>query len=217
MREYSAPYRETDFDFVSRLMEHEGIYYFFEHSEDGHTLVVGDSVAGYGQLAGRGGVSFVGPLDPSGTITDWSRASEFRSGKWAHADFDFKKPSTNLFTSADSIVELPDLERFEIYDYPGGYTETSRGEQLAGIRMEFEDGLRDTVTGDSSERRLVPGTKFTLVNHPDDDQNSEYLLTSVTHQIDADGKSGGRAEAVICPMRTNLPQSPPLCSSALCK
>jgi len=193
---YTVQYRETDFNFVSRLMEQEGIYYFFEHYKDKHTLVLGDSLIAYGLLAGEEEVSFEGPHEPSEVITDWSRASEFRSGEWAHTDYDFKKPSTDLFTSATSAVDLPGLGRYEIYDYPGGYAETSRGEQLAKIRIEAEDGLHDTVAGASNERRFFPGAKFTLVNHPDDDQNSQYLLTSVTHRLKRHANSVGKSRAV---------------------
>ena len=195
-REYTVQYRETDFNFVSRLMEQEGIYYFFEHDKDKHTLVLGDSLIAYGLLAGQQEVSFVGPHEPSEVITDWSRASEFRSGEWSHTDYDIKKPSTDLFTSATSAVDLPGLGKYEIYDYPGGYAETSRGEQLANIRIEAEDGLHDTVAGASNERRFFPGAKFTLVNHPDDDQNNQYLLTSVTHRLKIHANSVVKSRAV---------------------
>ncbi len=196
VKEYTVQYRETDFNFVSRLMEHEGIYYFFEHNQDKHTLVMGDSLMAYGLHPGREEVSFVGPLEPSGVITDWSRAAEFRSGKWAHTDYDFKKPSTDLFTSATSAVDLPGLGRYEIYDYPGYYDDKPRGEQLAKIRIEAEDGLHDTVAGASNERRFFPGSKFTLANHPDADQNTQYLLTSVTHQLKIHTNSVGKSRAV---------------------
>ena len=187
-REYVVQYRETDLNFVSRLMEEEGIFYFFEHTNGKHMLVLGDSVGAYGDFSGDDRIPYVSPGSElgSGSITGWERQFELRSGKWSHTDYDFKNPSTSLLTSAVSVVDLPGVEKFEIYEYPGGYTDTGRGDQLARIRMQEEDSRHDTVTGASDEHRLLPGQKFTLVNHPHVEQNSEYLVISVSHRLEAD-------------------------------
>ena len=187
-REYVVQYRETDFNFVSRLMEEEGIFYFFEQTNGKHELVLGDSVSAYGSFPGDDWIPFASPgSEPvTGSITGWERQFELRSGKWSHTDYDFMNPSTSLLTSAVSVVDLPGVEKLEIYEYPGGYTNAARGDQLARIRMQEEDSRHDTVTGASDEHHFLPGQKFTLVDHPHVEQNSEYLVISVSHRLEAD-------------------------------
>lgn len=187
-REYTVQYRETDFNFVSRLVEEEGIFYFFEHTNGKHNLVLGDSVRAYDSFPGDDRIPFADPGSGpvSGSINGWERQFEFRAGTWSHTDYDFKNPSTSLLTSAVSVVDLPGIEKFEIYDYPGGYTDAARGDQLARIRIQEEDSLHDTVTGASHESRILPGHKFTLIGHPDENQNGEYLVTSTSHRLEAD-------------------------------
>ena len=187
-REYVVQYRETDFNFVSRLMEEEGIFYYFEHTKGKHTLVLGDSVSAYGSFQGEGSIPFTSPdsIASIGSITSWERQFDLRSEKWSHTDYDFKKPSANLLTSTSSVIDLPITEKLEIYDYPGGYTDEGRGSQLATIRMQEEDSQHDTIDGVSHESRLQSGLMFTLDGHPQAGQNGEYMVISVAHTLEVD-------------------------------
>ena len=185
-REYVVQYRETDFNFVSRLMEQEGIFYFFEHIDGQHTLVLSDSATAYRSLPGETPFMNSGAEPAPGSITTWERQFEFRPGKWSLTDYNFIKPSTSLSTSATSTVDPPGREKFEIYDYPGGYTDVARGNRLAQIRIQEENSQSDTVSGASSELRFTPGHVFTLSGHLDAEPEGQYLITSVFHRLEAD-------------------------------
>ena len=184
VREYSVQYCESDFNFVSRLMEEEGVFYFFKHEDGKHTLKLADHSGAYEGLPEKE-VSYQAPASgpaPEGSVIEWARRGSFVSGKWAHTDYNFEQPTANLRESASSNIS-PEMDRYEIYDYPGGYTGNARGRELAAIRMESETVGHDTVDAVSSCRTFAPGSTFTLTNHPLIDQNGTYLITSVSHRI----------------------------------
>jgi len=147
-REYCVQYRETDFDFVSRLLEEEGMFYFFRHEEGKHTLVIADKKEAYQQCEERQIRYSPGTLIPD-HITSWSHSFEYRPGKWAQTDYNFKTPSTPLMTNTQTVVSLPGNSSYEIYDYPGEYLVKSDGETLTRMRMEEEETPHDVVEGDS--------------------------------------------------------------------
>ncbi|MBI4201544.1 MAG: type VI secretion system tip protein VgrG [Chloroflexi bacterium] len=189
-RDYVVQYRETDFNFVSRLMEEEGIFYYFEHEDGEHTLVLTDSTETLGPLPQGEVLPFLSPGHETpgvGGVTQWEHQYEFRSGKWAHTDYNFETPSVDLSASAVSGVALPDYDKYELYDYPGGYATRAEGERLAQIRMEEEDAQHIIVMGTSEERHLTPGFTFVLEGHPVPEFAGKYLITSVTHQMSGDG------------------------------
>ncbi len=122
-KEYCVQYRETDFNFVSRLMEQEGIYYFFEHEQGKHTLVLADSLSAHKPVAGYEEIEFQ-ELEQGGNdrevITDWVVEKEVQPVAYAINDFDFKKPRTSLLTSS-SVSRRHGGAKYEVYDYPGEY------------------------------------------------------------------------------------------------
>ena len=188
-REYVASecvvqYRETDFNFVSRLMEQEGIGYYFEHGADEHTLVLADSVGGYAGNAG--GVSFDPSGRPGAVVSDWNHGFEFRPGRVSQTDYNFETPSTDLATSADATIDLPSGDKYELYDYPGQYKTVAEGQVLTRIRMDAEETPYEVVSGASAAPAFSPGAKFALGDHPQADENGLYLLTSVAHSIARD-------------------------------
>ena len=189
-REYVASecvvqYRETDFDFVSRLMEQEGIFYFFEHEAGKHTLVLGDAVGAY--AGNGGGVTFDPSGRSSGAASDWNHGFEFRPGRFSQTDYNFETPSTDLATTADSRVDLPSSDKYELYDYPGQYETVAEGQVLTRIRMEAEEAPYEVVSGASTAPAFSPGARFALGGHPQADEDGIYLLTSVAHSIARDG------------------------------
>ncbi len=183
-REYCVQYRETDFAFACRLMEEEGIYYYFKHENGKHTMVLADNKGAY-QDCLESEVDFPpthGPTAVTDHITAWQHQYQFRTGKWAQTDYNFKTPSTRLMTRVDTVVDLPGTDAYEVYDYPGVYAESGDGEALTRIRMEEEEAGYDRVDGASTCKSFAPGGKFKIgVHRSRSEQGKSYVLTAVTH------------------------------------
>jgi len=182
--EYCVQYRETDFNFVSRLMEQYGIFYFFEHDKTKHMLVLANSPGGHTQCP----VESKFPVHrQSSTIPDSDYVSAFevqyevRSGKYTMSDYFFETPTTSLEVNLPSTVKLPNIGGFEIYDYPGEYEKKAQGEKLVKVRMEEEEALHQVVSGAGVCRVFTAGHKFALKDHYRSDLNTNYVLTEVHH------------------------------------
>jgi type VI secretion system secreted protein VgrG len=177
-REYCVQYRETDWGFVCRLLEEEGIAHFFDHTEDGHVLVFADSSAAYGAIAGKDTIVFrtsAGALLSDEHINQFHYSQRVRPEKVTLRDYNFKKPSLLLEGQAE---KKPDLE---IYDYPGDYDDPSEGTRLAKLRLEELRASTQTAEGLAVCPRLLPGFTFKMADHPRDDFNQTYLVTRVEH------------------------------------
>jgi type VI secretion system secreted protein VgrG len=180
-REYCVQYRESDFAFVSRLMEEEGIYYFFEHSEDQHVMVLADAPSAPAPITGPDTIVYKGTLGAMAhgeAVARFSSAEEVRVGKVSLTDYNFKKPSLSLSASASASLDS-DLE---VYDYPGEYELPNDGTTLSKVRLEEQQARRAVAEGESGCIRMTPGYLFTLSDHPRDSENQTYLLTSVRHR-----------------------------------
>jgi type VI secretion system secreted protein VgrG len=181
--EYCVQYRETDFNFVSRLMEQYGIYYFFEHAEDDHTLVLADSPSAHTNCPEQSSVRY-SPSTKQHTedvITAWHLEQELRTGKYSLSDYNFETPSTKLVASESTVVEVDGNTSYELFDYPGDYGTTSDGTAVAKIRMQEEEAAHLIGTGSSTCRTLASGYLFDLEEHDRDDSNKTYLITQVQH------------------------------------
>ncbi len=180
-REYCVQYRESDLDFISRLLEEEGIFYFFEHSNDKHRLVFGDGAVNYLPIAGEAEVVFNpgdGLVAEEEAVIGFHLSRQIRTGKYTLRDFNFEKPSVDL-TAENEDKENTQLEA---YDYPGEYTTTGEGLRLAQIRLQEAILFKERADGKSVVPRLTPGSTFTLRDHLVESCNQEYLLTSVVHK-----------------------------------
>lgn len=195
-REYCVQYRETDFNFISRLLEEEGIYYYFEHENGKHTMVMADSPTGHKkcpeQSSARYQISVGGKIEED-TIKGLEVMKEIRVGKYTLNDYNFELPNTDLKSEAPGKKPLGPGER-EIYDYPGEYKKKSGGSRLAKIRMEEEEAEVTTITGTSDCRSFTSGFQFDLKDYYRQDMNGKaYVLSSVSHsatQEYATGSSG---------------------------
>lgn len=176
-REYCVQYRESDFNFISRLMEEEGIFYFFEHEADKHTLVLANDPGKFNPTPYHKDLSYkslIGETQHQEVITEWSVGQEVRPGKYAINDFNFKDPTFNLM----SEVSGKDQRKLEVYDYPGEYVTKNEGERLVGIRMHEQESPREVATGSTRCRGLIAGYRFKLKDHYRKDFNREYVITS---------------------------------------
>jgi len=178
-RGFCVQYRESDFDFVSRLLEEEGIFYFFEHSEDKHVLVMSDYNFFHSPIGGESCIPFNagGMAGDSDCIRAFSFSQRLRPGAFTHRNFNFKRPSFDL----TSKVADTDQDDPEVYDYPALHTTPERGGELAKVRLEELVAMQSQGHGQTSCCRLVPGYTFTLTGHEAQCLNGEYLIVSVMH------------------------------------
>lgn len=186
---YCVQYRETDFDFVSRLLEQEGIYYFFKSLAGRHTLVLADSYGAHAPAPGYAQIRYMPGEDrtmrDSEVIYDWRMSGEVEPGTWALQDYDFEKPSANLLVKSAQVHNYAQ-SRHERYDYPGNYTERKQGETLARHRIEARHTSYRRIEGATRVRGLFPGALFTLTEHPRGDQNLQVLVLAARYELSSD-------------------------------
>ena len=184
-RTYCVQYRETDLNFISRLLEEEGIYYFFEHKNDHHTLVLADVPGKHlpcpNQEEARYQTSAGGWSDQD-VVTSIEKMQEIRFGKYTLRDFNFETPNIDLSGDARTRDRLGPGER-EIYDYPGKFGTRGEGSFVAYRRMEEEEAKITTIPGSSVCRAFASGYRFKLKNHYRNDMNDkEFVLTYIDHE-----------------------------------
>lgn len=215
-REYCVQYRETDFSFVSRLLEEEGICYFFEHGADDHKLILTDQSSKFlacpNQPTARYHTSADDHLDED-AIATWSVGQQVRTGKYTSRDFNFEQPRFDLLTT----INGSDKRRFEQYDYPGEYLTANLGERLVRVRIEEQEAARTEATGTGDCRAFAAGYKFNLADHYRPDMNRAYVLLSVTHsaylpanyESSAGGGGASYNNEFVCIPHTATPYRPP--------
>ncbi len=182
-RSYCVQYRESDFDFVSRLLEEEGMYYYFEHGEQAHTMVVVDSYGAHSKAAGYETVAFhpgESRSDNDETVSAWSPAGQIESSIFTLNDYDFIKSSASLSGGLMLKAEVRaafDQPSFEQYDYPGRYDTSAEGDARTRAWSEAVHGQSEQFHGVTNARGLHTGALFSLRDHPNDDDNREVLIT----------------------------------------
>ncbi|HET6332311.1 MAG TPA: type VI secretion system tip protein TssI/VgrG [Polyangiales bacterium] len=183
--EYIVQYRESAFNFVTRLMEQEGIYYYFKHEDGKHTLYLTDYYSGHKTAEGYEEIPYFPPLPGEQRERDhidgWRVSQEIQAGRFALNDFNFKMPKAGMVTALNAPTNKGE---FEVYDYPGEYDELSDGEDYTRVRMEQAASRYEIVEGQGNARGLSVGSHFVLSNHPRKDQNREYLVTMATMTLD---------------------------------
>lgn len=188
-RTYCVQYRESDLNFISRLLEEVGAYYYFLHEESKHTLILSDSASAHETIPNYAQVPYYRPGDDveheAEHFDEWSTFREVRTGKYALRAFDFTKPRADLSASS-SIPRSHERAEHEWYDYPGGYTEVSDGETEAKVHIEELQARHEQAQGAGNVRGLYPGGLFELTGFTRTDQNREYLVTSVRHELQAE-------------------------------
>lgn len=193
-RLYCVQYRETDYDFLSRLMEEEGIFFFFEHTEDGHVMVIGDSSDVHAELPEDPTLRFresdAGMLSEE-TVTAFRYARTLCTGAVTLKEFDFKKPALAL--SATKAADADKEKKFESYEYPGDFHIQGLGDRLAGVRLEEERSEAYLGVGETDCRRLEAGYRFAMEDHPRDEVNTDLVILRARHVGEQPHAGGGGA------------------------
>lgn len=185
-RDYCVQYRESDLDFVQRLMEHEGIFYHFDHADGEHTLVLSDANASVKDAEDFGSVKFRGEVGTAAgeedVITAFLPRASVRSGVYVHTDYDFKKPATDLMTKSDA-PKSHEAAKGELYHYPGAYIEVGAGEPLAAIRLEEVQAAHVRIEAQGNVRGLWSGVSFKLEEFPREADNVKYLVLRSEYEM----------------------------------
>ena len=193
---YCVQYRETDYNFVARLLEHEGIYWYIEHGDGTSKVVLVDSQSAHDAAPGCESLPYYENAPESAPDTEcvshWSFASEVETDKVALTSYDFERPSTSLKADAKKShkYSLPD---FEMFDFQGDYAQTADAAQWAEDRLDEHQSRFQTAHGGSNAHGIEVGRLLKLARHPRPDQNDKYLITAiaVNAQVDAYESNGG--------------------------
>lgn len=219
-KDFVVQYRESDFQFVSRLFEQEGIYYYFKHSEAGETLTVVDAMEAHKTVAGLERVPVYegqqGSVAPGDHIRTWSVSGRVASHKFMHGDFDFKQPRSKLQSTAQGAAGTVSGE---VYDHPGAYIydndgirEAPEGDRYARIRLEELRANSEQATANAASVSLFPGATFTLVpgqSSPRKGDGKAYLVKRASYSISGAGlasgsSAGGRSSSALTVMPTSI-------------
>jgi Rhs element Vgr protein len=180
-REYCVQYRETDYNFITRLMEEEGIWWCFEHSKESHVLIIADSASAYAPIPDDAKLIF---RPPSGLLPNADHVFRFRIAEAVRPgavilnDYSFENPALKLEAKDDAGRD----ETLEFCDFPGEFAEQDRGTALAKLRKEEFQATRVHAAGQSNCKRIAPGRTFELDEHTISTLNGNYLVVSVTHE-----------------------------------
>ncbi len=182
-REYCVQYNETDHAFVSRLLEEEGIFYWFAHSAEGHTMMLSDSMSGCAACE-LNPIPFSSGSQSLDHVSSWSHNCEFRTGAWAQTDYNFAKPKASLGTDETTIVPVDLAKGYEDFSFPGAYYDKEHGQHLTRVRMEAEEWPFDVVTAETTSRRLAVSNKFQLCEHAADSENgTDFVVIDMRHAV----------------------------------
>jgi type VI secretion system secreted protein VgrG len=194
--DYCVQYRESDFNFISRLMEEVGIFYYFKHSDGKHTMVITDSGSNYQSVSGYTTIPYFPPgnkqVREQDHIYDWRTDHQVQTGEYELNDFDFESPSSDL-TTRSKISPGHAHDAYEIYDYPGKYKDTGVGRSRTDVRMEELHSQYALVQGQANAMGIQAGMEFTLSDFYFKEENVKHVVVSASYMIkgDAVGSGGG--------------------------
>ncbi len=186
-REYCVQYRETDFQFISRLMEQYGMFYFWEHTDTAHTLVVADASSSHQPVPFQATVRW----DVAGLtsyeedmISSLRFGKSFRPGAFTHRNFDFQKTLASRVIEHEepSVIDIAGNSAFEIYDYPGPFADKEEATALGIVRMQEEEAQHFVITGAGNCKAFTSGYTYTLEGNLPVQWQQEYVLTSIRHE-----------------------------------
>ncbi len=193
---YCVQYRESDYNFVARMLEHEGIYWHFEHTDSSHKLVLVDSQSAHDPAPGCDCLPYyemeAEAPDDLDIVSNWVFEREVRTGKVATTSYDFERPSTSL--AADRAMSRShDLGDYEAFDFQGDYVQAADGTHWSENRIDEHQTRFEMLRGSSNALGLSCGHVLEMERHPREDQNAKYLVTATTvhaHQPTSEADSG---------------------------
>lgn len=192
--EYCVQYQESSYDFISRLMELEGIYFFFRHEADKHTMVLYDAPQQHQPFSGYEAIPY--HATPSGGSTgeegigQWAISERVTPGIYSIDDYDFRKPNAWLFQARQNPTS-PSPGQIDYYDWPGHFVEHSHGETYARVRQEEWQAEHQRIDATATALGIVPGCTFALLNPPFASDGGEYLVLSARYDLEENSYASG--------------------------
>ena len=177
-REYCVQFGETDLQFIERLMEEEGTYYYYEHKEDAHVMVIADHPSTHTPISGDKELAFhemTGMVSQGEYVTKITHKESIGSGGYVTSDYNYLRPTQLLLKEKQAKTD----QELSIYEYPGAYADSATGELKARYHIEGLKSSKQRFEGHATTRRLASGRYFTLTKHPRDRYNQDYLLVVV--------------------------------------
>jgi type VI secretion system secreted protein VgrG len=186
-REFCLQYGETDFSFISRLLEEEGLCFHFENKSD--ALIISDGLNAGSATKCKTGMDV-------GSFYTWEHQYNYITGVTTLVDFDFEQPSSQLKSEVKTVVKLPDIQSHEQLEFPGGFTQKNRGDSLAKLRMEEEEADYSIARGAGEEPSFYAGGAFSCKGSGvGADGATNFLVTAISHNCRTENyASGGGAD-----------------------
>ncbi|MCD6532510.1 MAG: type VI secretion system tip protein VgrG, partial [Deltaproteobacteria bacterium] len=207
---YCVQYRETAFNFISRILEQEGIYYFFKHENDKHIMVLADSVSAHDPFPGYEKIAYNPDQESElGVISSLQISKEIGSGTYVLDDYDFTRPKANLQVKS-SIIRDHTAAKLEIFDFPGDYQDIGDGEAYAQRRIEEIQVMHEQVEAEANVRGVAAGSLFTLEGKHHD-KGRKFMITATRYQLQSDSYTWtpGGGENVFSVFFTAIPSQQP--------
>jgi type VI secretion system secreted protein VgrG len=203
-REYCVQYRESDFNFLSRLLEHEGIFYYFEHSDNKHVMVLSDDVGNCKAVAGYDSVPYypssaTDALRERDHLQSWSFQKSFQPSRYAARDYDFERPSP-IPAGTASISRSYESSAYEVYDFPavadqvgsdGSQVTSDSVERIAKLRVQELQAAQMVARGSGDAAGLAAGHVFKLTGYPRSSLDIQYLITSTSIELNSQAYHAG--------------------------
>jgi type VI secretion system secreted protein VgrG len=190
--EHCVQYRETDFDFVSRLLEREGIHYFFEYAGGRHTLVLTDSNSEHRPIPQYETIPYQAwdtPQQDEECVYRWVSGATLQTGRYEVNEYDFEKASVSnnhgLVSRATRAAPF-DPARYVMQEHLTGHVKAADGDRLARVNVEIHQTQNDSIDARSTSRGLIPGGLIRLRDHPSTAQDRQYLITQTRAEIVSD-------------------------------
>ena len=194
-RDFCVQYRETDLNFVLRLLQEEGLYFSFRHEPKRHVLVVGFQTSGYST-----GTEPVLPFSTTSSDTnhvhEWQRLYAYQATAWARHDYNFETNRTSLLERTPTVSDYQQHPDHEYFDYPGLHDDKGDGADATKLAMQAEEVDRDLVQAASDCRSITPNGRFHLSNHPIDEENDSYVVLSAVHHATGSSYETGTNSAM---------------------
>lgn len=192
-REYCVQHNESDFDFISRLLEEDGIAYYFEHVKDQHVMHIVDAQNAYSNCK-ETDLTYSKGSQPGTQIHRWEHNYEFRTGKWTLDDYDFNAPGTDQLKSKQSTSVFANAKNYEHYEYTP-YHDFAGINDLTEKRIQAEEVPLNTIFASSDCSSFYAGGKFKLQKHAVKEEQGDYIITSIHHRASDDSYLAGHEGA----------------------
>ena len=179
-REYCVQHNESDLNFVLRLLEEDGIAYFFVQKGDKHIMTIVDAANAYQETA-ETNLTYSKGSNPDAQISRWEHVYAFTKGKWSLNDYDFLNPTKSQLKTTASTSSFSNVNKYEHYEY-SPYHDFAGIQDLSKKRIESEETGMNTIESSSDCSSFFAGGKFKLAKHAVEQEKGSYIITAIQHR-----------------------------------